>query len=69
MLNCEQFVKPEDKRKLCVLLEEVANILNKYPYTRDSYISNMDRLKITVSQSISYASILLVDYSDTDEDK
>lgn len=69
MLNYEQFIKPEDKRKLCALLEEAENILNKYPYNRDSYTSNMDRLKITVSQSIGYTSMLFVDYSDTDEDK
>lgn len=69
MLNYEQLVKPEDKRRLCALLEEAQNILNQYPYTRDNYRSNMDRLKITISQSISYTSNLFVDYSDIDEDK
>lgn len=69
MLNYEQFIKLEDKHKLCALLEEAENILNKYPYNRDRYISNMDRLKITVSQSIGYTSMLFVDYLDTDGDK
>lgn len=69
MLNYEQFVKPEDKCKLCALLEEVENILNKYPYSKYNYMSNMDRLKIVASQSISYTNMLLVDYSDTNEDK
>lgn len=69
MLNHEQFVTPEDRCKLCTLLKEAENILNKYPYNRNNYISNMDRLKIAISQSISYTNMLLVDYSDIDEDK
>ena len=69
MLNYTQFIKPEDKNKVILLLNEVDNILDKYKYNTNHYISNMDRLKTSVNQSLGYACMLIVDYSDTDKDK
>ena len=69
MLNHEQFIKPEDKNKVILSLNKISNILNKYKYNTNYYISNMDRLKTSISQSLGYANMLIADYSDTDEDK
>ena len=69
MLNYEQFIKLEDKNKVILLLNEVSNILDNYKYNTNHYISNMDRLKTSISQSLGYVNMLIVDYFDTDEDK
>lgn len=69
MLNYEQFVKSDDKSRLYALLKEAEKILDKYPYSKSDYISNMDRLKTSVSQSIGYVNYLMIDYSDKNEDK
>lgn len=68
MLNYMSFIKPEDKNKVITLLNEVRDILDRYEYS-SIYTNNMDRLKISVTQSIGFANMLLVDYSDTEEDK
>lgn len=69
MLNYEQFIKLEDKNKVILLLNEVSNILDNYKYNTNHYIFNMDRLKTSISQSLGYVNMLIVDYFDTNEDK
>lgn len=69
MPNYEESIRLEDKNKVTLLLNEVSNILDKYKYNTNHYISNMDRLKFSIGQCLGYVNMLVVNYSDTNEDK